>query len=184
MRWLESERGKVEGPKLVDRDTQPWLVGINLGTSKVVAAWLDPAKRLSFGSTPLRDSGSPDAWMSAMAEVLVPLSVETPAIIALCGTSGTFVLTDEAGEVVGRVSLYNESIPETAKALQKRYGSRRNMPSGLFDPDSPVVRLAHDWANLSPDERRRVRWLIPQSIWMSYQLTQGELWREMAGRHG
>ncbi|WP_018936613.1 FGGY-family carbohydrate kinase [Thioalkalivibrio sp. ALJ24] len=100
----------------------PHAIGLDLGTSGVRGVLLDPeghtqasARRTPAPDAIRREGGmheqDPAAWWAALTEVLeelVPALDGEPARIAVDGTSGTLVATDETGHPVLPALMYDD----------------------------------------------------------------------------
>src|SRR5438309_11859289 len=95
-------------------------LGIDVGTSGVRVAAIDPAGRVvasaaSAMPAPLRDgfriTQDPAVWGSALDEAMARLAAAVDlariGALAVDGTSGTLVAIDELGRPVAAGSLYN-----------------------------------------------------------------------------
>jgi sugar (pentulose or hexulose) kinase len=158
------------------------LVGINIGTSKIVAvSALFGAKSVTAEvDLPRQDAA---AWIGTLQEVLGRIGAPHPGgLVGVCGTSGTFVLTDDRGSVLGPPVMYNDSQPQAAGEVRDRLAGTRWAASGVSAADHPLVKLFHALKSLSPAGRSRLRWLVPQSVWLSYSLTKEtrDIWDDVS----
>jgi sugar (pentulose or hexulose) kinase len=138
-------------------------IGIDVGTSGVRAALVSATGAfLAFGSAPLApgDRRNPASWWRAVEAALASLKADADISrvlsIAVDGTSGTILMLDNAGQVLGDASLYNDPAPpEAVRAVAKAApaGSAASGPASplaklLAMQDVPgATRLAHqaDW---------------------------------------
>ncbi len=157
------------------------LVGINIGTSKLVAVLAVPGSAPSVVEVPLRDQ-EPGAWLEALQDALKKTGHPTEGtLVGICGTSGTFVLTDQKGKVLGAPVMYNDSHPEAVAGVKARLAGTAWAKGDVVSPDNAFLKLHHALKSLSADDRARVRWVIPQSVWLSYALAtpSGHDWADV-----
>ncbi|WP_405062646.1 FGGY-family carbohydrate kinase [Kribbella sp. NBC_01505] len=91
-------------------------IGIDLGTQSVRAVLVDPdGEVLARASRPLtsfregvRHEQDPQQWLDAVDACLVDIG-GVPTGIAICSTSGTFLLTDPAGRPLTRALMYDDA---------------------------------------------------------------------------
>jgi sugar (pentulose or hexulose) kinase len=92
-------------------------IGLDLGTQSVRAVLADSKGRvLSRATRPLtshrdgvRHEQDPQAWLTAVDAVLAEVGTEDVDGIAICSTSGTFLLTDRSGRPVTPALMYDDA---------------------------------------------------------------------------
>jgi D-ribulokinase len=157
------------------------LVGINIGTSKLVAVLAVPGSALAVVEVALarQETG---AWLEALQEALGQTGHSAKdTLVGICGTSGTFLLTDQKGRVLGAPVMYNDSYPEAVPEVKAKLAGTRWAASDVISPDHAFLKLHRALRSLEPNDRARVRWVIPQSVWLSYALalSDGEDWTDV-----
>ncbi len=138
-------------------------IGIDVGTSGVRAALVDAAGApLAIGSALLApaEHRNPASWWRtvevALAALQAAADLSCVRCIAVDGTSGTILALDDAGQPVGKASLYNDPAPETAVRAVAAAAPASSAACGAASPlakllamqDMPgTARLAHqaDW---------------------------------------
>jgi sugar (pentulose or hexulose) kinase len=120
-------------------------VGIDLGTSGVRAIAIDGrgtivAKgRATISATRRRDPASIwSAVTSALDMLRAALDPRRIAAIAVDGTSGTIISTDEAGAPIGLATLYNDKAEAASVA---RVGAAAPEDSPARGQSSPIARM-------------------------------------------
>jgi sugar (pentulose or hexulose) kinase len=124
---------------------------------------------------------TPGAWIDALREALTQIGPpHRGVLIAVCGTAGSLVLVDERGAVLGSPMMYNDAIVETG--VEAGIGGAPWPASEIAANDSPLRRLFQTLQKLSTEERAQVRWVVPQSTWLSYTLAlpNGAPWHVVA----
>lgn len=129
------------------------FVGIDVGTSGCRAAVIDgagrPAGQAAMPMPPPRRDGveadqDPAVWWTAAGQALGRLLADLdPAAIraiAVDGTSGTLLLTDEVGQPLGPGLMYNDA---RAMAEAERIGKLAPAASGAQGPTSALAKLLH-----------------------------------------
>src|SRR5258707_9018715 len=114
------------------------VLGIDVGTSAVRVAAIDPAGRVAaFAASampaPLRDgtriTQDPAVWVrgldDAMARLASALDLARIGALAVAGTSCTLVAVDEVGRPVAAGSLYNDRAGDAAIAAVGPVASAR-----------------------------------------------------------
>ncbi len=140
------------------RAGEPAWLGIDLGTQGCRAAAVDGTGRLlgsarrelvSDRPAPGRHEQDPAMWISAVSaatyEVVSRLERHTVAGVAVCGTSGSFAMTDRAGRLLAPALMYDD-----ARA----------------SAEFPIV--AATWAACGERNAYRVQptWALPKVLWM------------------
>lgn len=139
------------------------VIGINLGTSKLLVASTDEQTGPRCQETTLSERCDPSCWLACLdAALTTVLSSNKPPLIACCGTSGSFLFTDQFGNAIGQSNLYN------AAATAKQASPSR---SSLFCASMhPIVAT---FKMFSVDDRARVRWVLPESVWLALWMCKG-----------
>ena len=128
-------------------------LGIDVGTSGVRVAAIDPAGRVvasaaSAMPAPLRDgfriTQDPAVWGSALDEAMARLAAAVDlariGALAVDGTSGTLVAIDALGQPVAAGSLYNDRADDAAVAAVGRVASVRAAVHGGVEPGAQIDR--------------------------------------------
>lgn len=118
-------------------------IGLDLGTQSVRAVLADADGRvLARASRPLtsqrdgvRHEQDPQTWLAAVDEVLAEAAATDLDGIAICSTSGTFLLTDRAGRPVTPALMYDDA----------RAAARRDHIVDA-DPDRWATSMQPTWA--------------------------------------
>ncbi|GAA0578494.1 carbohydrate kinase [Kribbella sandramycini] len=118
-------------------------IGIDLGTQSVRAVLIDPggvvlaraARPLTSVRDGVRHEQDPQAWLTAVDSCLAELPASVVEGIAICSTSGTFLLTDLAGRPVTPALMYDDA----------RSAARR-VHIVDADPDRWAVSMQPTWA--------------------------------------
>jgi sugar (pentulose or hexulose) kinase len=92
-------------------------IGLDLGTQSVRAVLTDSKGRvLSRATRPLtshregvRHEQDPQSWLTAVDAVLAEVGTDNVDGIAICSTSGTFLLTDRSGRPVTPALMYDDA---------------------------------------------------------------------------
>jgi sugar (pentulose or hexulose) kinase len=155
----------------------PLFLGIDVGTSGVRAAVIDPAgATLSSAVCPMpapvlvegRPQQDPEIWWSAVVRCLAGLSAQLKsakasfariAALAVDGTSGTMLLADDRLSPVTPGLMYNSAcFTEEAK----RIANHAPLPSAM-DASSALARMLH---LQSMDPGRRAMFCLHQADWI------------------
>ena len=136
---------------------QPAWVGIDVGTQSLRAAVVDVDGRLlGSGAAALRSrrphrghhEQDPDDWWAALGratrDALAGAQDARPAItaLAICSTSGTALLTDDAGRVRSPALMYDDSrAGEQAARVAAAAAELARRHAGRTHPSSAVPRL-------------------------------------------
>ncbi|WP_371405629.1 FGGY family carbohydrate kinase [Kribbella sp. NBC_00662] len=118
-------------------------IGLDLGTQSVRAVLADAKGHvLARASRPLtshrdgvRHEQDPQSWLSAVDAVLAEVGTTDVDGIAICSTSGTFLLTDRAGRPVTPALMYDDA----------RAAARRDHIVDA-DPDRWATSMQPTWA--------------------------------------
>ncbi|MGW7679149.1 FGGY-family carbohydrate kinase [Kribbella sp. NPDC054772] len=118
-------------------------IGLDLGTQSVRAVLADAKGRvLARATRPLashrdgvRHEQDPQSWLSAVDAVLAEVGAAGLEGIAICSTSGTFLLTDSTGRPVTRALMYDDA----------RAAARRGQIVDA-DPDRWATSMQPTWA--------------------------------------
>ncbi|WP_327638394.1 FGGY-family carbohydrate kinase [Kribbella sp. NBC_00482] len=118
-------------------------IGLDLGTQSVRAVLADAKGQvLSRATRPLashrdgvRHEQNPQAWLTAVDAVLAEVGATDLDGIAICSTSGTFLLTDRAGRPVTPALMYDDA----------RSAARRDHIVDA-DPDRWATSMQPTWA--------------------------------------
>jgi sugar (pentulose or hexulose) kinase len=118
-------------------------IGLDLGTQSVRAVLADAKGHvLSRATRPLtshrdgvRHEQDPQAWLTAVDAVLAEVGATGVDGIAICSTSGTFLLTDRAGRPVTPALMYDDA----------RAAARRDQIVDA-DPDRWATSMQPTWA--------------------------------------
>jgi sugar (pentulose or hexulose) kinase len=118
-------------------------IGLDLGTQSVRAVLADAKGRvLSRATRPLtshrdgvRHEQDPQAWLTAVDAVLAEVGATDLEGIAICSTSGTFLLTDRSGRPVTPALMYDDA----------RAAARRDQIVDA-DPDRWATSMQPTWA--------------------------------------
>lgn len=92
--------------------------GIDFGTSGARICVIDAASKLVFEATEPYSLDITASWLAALLSLVnaIPFTLKKRlASIALCGTSGTLLLTDDAGQALSTPLIYND-VRATAEA--------------------------------------------------------------------
>jgi sugar (pentulose or hexulose) kinase len=129
-------------------------LGIDVGTSGVRVAAIDPDERLvGFAEAPMpaaqrdghRITQDPAAWVSglddAMARLAGRVDLARVTTLAVDGTSGTLVAVDRAGRPVAAGSLYNDRADDAAIAAVGRAAPVNSAAHGATSPLARAMRL-------------------------------------------
>lgn len=140
--------------------------GIDFGTSGARICVIDAESKLVFEATESYTLDLPASWLAALMSLVnaIPITFKKHlASVALCGTSGTLLLTDDAGRALSAALLYNDArATAEAKAL------------GEFAPAHSIVLAANS-------SLAKLHWLIKatsitetycahQADWLGQQL--------------
>lgn len=145
-------------------------IGIDIGTSGVRTVALSQEGHLvGFTSTPFADATetrSPAAWWEGVRLCLTRLASECSLSgvrgIAVDGTSGTVLATDNAGAPVGDVLMYNDPCPDAS--IVARIAQEAPLESPARGANSGLARAVH----LS--RRAGVSHVMHQADWVLLQL--------------
>ncbi|MFF0339638.1 FGGY-family carbohydrate kinase [Kribbella sp. NPDC004875] len=118
-------------------------IGLDLGTQSVRAVLADAKGRvLARATRPLashrdgvRHEQDPQSWLTAVDAVLAEVGTAGVEGIAICSTSGTFLLTDRAGRPVTPALMYDDA----------RAAARRGQIVDA-DPDRWATSMQPTWA--------------------------------------
>ncbi|GAA2817794.1 FGGY-family carbohydrate kinase [Kribbella solani] len=118
-------------------------IGLDLGTQSVRAVLADAKGAvLARATRPLtgrrdgvRHEQNPQDWLDAVDAVLAEVTLARPEGIAICSTSGTFLLTDRAGRPVTPALMYDDA----------RAAARRDQIVDA-DPDRWSTSMQPTWA--------------------------------------
>ncbi|NIK55960.1 FGGY-family carbohydrate kinase [Kribbella shirazensis] len=118
-------------------------IGLDLGTQSVRAVLADAKGRvLSRATRPLsshrdgvRHEQNPQSWLTAVDAVLADVGAAELEGIAICSTSGTFLLTDRSGRPVTTALMYDDA----------RAAARRDQIVDA-DPDRWATSMQPTWA--------------------------------------
>ncbi|HEY3561531.1 MAG TPA: FGGY-family carbohydrate kinase [Kribbella sp.] len=118
-------------------------IGLDLGTQSVRAVLADAKGRvLSRATRPLtshrdgvRHEQDPQSWLTAVDAVLAEVGTKELEGIAICSTSGTFLLTDSAGRPVTPALMYDDA----------RAAARRDQIVDA-DPERWATSMQPTWA--------------------------------------
>ncbi|MEU8226633.1 FGGY-family carbohydrate kinase [Kribbella sp. NPDC048915] len=118
-------------------------IGLDLGTQSVRAVLADAKGHvLSRATRPLtshrdgvRHEQDPQAWLTAVDEVMAEVGTSSVDGIAICSTSGTFLLTDLAGRPVTPALMYDDA----------RAAARRDQIVDA-DPERWATSMQPTWA--------------------------------------
>jgi D-ribulokinase len=146
----------VRGYRLVGQpERQPAWIGIDIGTQSVRAALVaSDGTLLGAGAAPLRSERpgpglheqDPEGWWVALGhatrDAVAAHGARAVGGVAICSTSGTILLTDDAGRPCSPAVMYDDaragshdrSVGEAERELARRHGLRRH-------PSSAVGRL-------------------------------------------
>jgi len=151
--------------------SDPWLIGIHLGTSEVRVGVYDREGTL-------RESGESDigdqttvAWERALRDATPPLPGE--GICSVASTSGTVLVVDETGEPVFPPKMFYESAPQQAERLREM-----DVATGLEGQDitlsatSPIPMLLK-LREQHPDRFDDAEWVLSPTTWLLYRLRYG-----------
>ena len=100
------------------------VLGIDLGTSGVRAAVLDPAGRLVHNTSTGYNSrpSNPESWLQAVRTLIraIPDRIRNQlGAVAVDGTSGTLLACNSVGRPLGDALLYDVAFPEFAANLKE-----------------------------------------------------------------
>lgn len=110
-----------------------------------------------------------EVWWEALGTVLravVRKLPEPPAGLAIDGTSGTLVVTDDRGHPLGTALLYNDA---RAQAQAQRIAGLAPRESGAHGPTSSLAKLLW-W--LGYRDAGRARHALHQADWLAGRLTE------------
>ena len=151
------------------------FIGIDLGTSGCRAMAIDADGQLRADAStvlakPIRDGAkaeqSPDLWWQAVRETLaILLSKFSPGSVkalAVDGTSGTLLLTDDQGEPLGPALMYNDGRSQTEAAQISTIAPKESAAHGAT---SALAKLLH----LKTDPQ--TRHALHQADWIVGKLT-------------
>ena len=118
-------------------------IGLDLGTQSVRAVLADTkgavvsraTRPLSSHRDGVRHEQDPQAWLTAVDEVLAEVGATDLDGIAICSTSGTFLLTDSTGRPVTPALMYDDA----------RSAARRDQIVDA-DPDRWSTSMQPTWA--------------------------------------
>jgi sugar (pentulose or hexulose) kinase len=143
-------------------------IGIDVGTTGVRVALMDArGTPLGFQSCPFApaDRRHPARWWhaveSALAALMASADLSRVGCIAVDGTSGTILLLDEAGQPMGKASLYNDPAPEAAARAVAAAAPAGSAAGGAASPLAKLLALQNQ-----PGTAR----LSHQADWIAAQL--------------
>lgn len=148
----------------------PLALGIDVGTSGVRAAVVDPQRHLCWEyrqSYP--DQPAPDCWQQALFALLqaIPGAIATQVgRVAIDGTSGTVILCDSAGEPMTSPLLYNHPCQASLAAVKALAPARSPAASAT----SSLAKLMWWHQTLPPGTWQQAAYLLHQADWLSAQL--------------
>ncbi|WP_131113345.1 FGGY-family carbohydrate kinase [Lichenihabitans psoromatis] len=152
-----------------DRPADTLVLGIDIGTSGVRIVAIDASDRVvASAAVPMappdrvgaRITQDPEVWWTAtetaLHQILGTIDIACVRAIAVDGTSGTVLAVDEAGQPIGRASLYNDTCPPEIVARiggvapdgNAARGATSALGRALALQDQPgTVRILHqaDW---------------------------------------
>lgn len=142
------------------------LATINIGTSKVVAAFARDDKTIFAKEQPLL-AQHPHAWEKSVLKVLEDSLVGNTTVkyLSVCATSGTFVVVDKSTLEVLDFCMYNTSRSSIDDSLKAK------MPREEFEklneyPSTALVWHLRSERNLSAKDVL----IVPQATWVAYRL--------------
>jgi sugar (pentulose or hexulose) kinase len=148
------------------------LIALNIGTSKLVVASAESGHPPYLREHQL-SSQEPGQWLQVLERALSSLpKSKRVKVLSVCGTSGSFLLVGENGEPIARPVLYNEVCSDALSEVRARLSTLPVITSSLT-PGSGLVMLYRLWHSLSPKQQAEVRWVVPQSVWLSYVIQRG-----------
>ena len=148
----------------------PLALGIDVGTSGVRAAVVDPQRHLCWEyrqSYP--DQPAPDCWQQALFALLqaIPGAIATQVgRVAIDGTSGTVILCDSAGEPMTSPLLYNHPCQASLAAVKALVPARSPAASAT----SSLAKLMWWHQTLDAGTWQQAAYLLHQADWLSAQL--------------
>jgi D-ribulokinase len=165
-------------PPPTPKRPEPVYVGIDLGTSGVRMAAIDAEGRtLAHSETPIplatakdgQVAQDPNRWWKAVADGLGVLlrSIDPQAVraIAVDGTSGTLLLTDDKGSPITPAIMYND---QRAQAQAERIAQMAEAGSGAQGVGSSLAKML--WFQDKGLDKRAAHALHP-SDWIAGRLT-------------
>ena len=144
----------------------PLTLGIDCGTSGLRGVVVDAGGSVVAEAHRPFPAGTdnPAAWALAMDEVVAELAGIGPiAAVAVDGTSGTLLLTDDLGRPCGEALLYNDS---RAVHLAGPIATLAPPESAAHGATSPAVRLL-----LLQERHPEARFALHQADWLAARLT-------------
>jgi D-ribulokinase len=148
----------------------PLALGIDMGTSGVRAAVVNPQRHLLWeyrASYP--NHPAPENWRRALFALLAIIPPELRGRIgriAIDGTSATTLLCDAAGNLLAPPRLYNHPCPEALGALVALAPGQ----SPVLSATSSLAKLLGWYQTLPGKTWRQATYLLHQADWLSAQL--------------
>ena len=144
----------------------PLVLGIDCGTSGLRGVVVDAGGSVMAEAHRPFPAGTDDParWALAMDEVVADLAESGPiAAVAVDGTSGTLLLTDELGRPSGEALLYNDA---RAAHLTGPIGTLAPPESAAHGATSPAARLL-----LLQERHPDAHFALHQADWLAARLT-------------
>lgn len=140
--------------------------GIDFGTSGARICVIDAASNLVFEARESYSLDLPASWLAALMSLCnaIPITLKKHLTsVALCGTSGTLLLTDDTGRALSAPLLYNDA---RASAEAKALGEFAPPHSVVLTPSSSLAKL--HW--LSKATSITSGYCAHQADWLGQQL--------------